>query len=131
MIPIFISKLLRGEAPILFGDGEQTRDFIYVKDVVRANLLAARAGTDRYGKVFNIGQGRQTSLNRLYDILCTLLQSELPARHEAERPGDIRHSYADADLARKLLGFQAEYSVEQGLADSIAWYRSHLATPTP
>ncbi len=130
VIPIFISRLLRGEAPSIFGDGEQSRDFIYVKDVVRANILASQADSSQHGKVFNIGGGKQTSLNELYRSIQELLPSELSACYEAERAGDIRYSYADVSLAQKGLGFSADYSVQQGLADSIAWYRAHLGNPS-
>ena len=123
VIPIFVYKLLKGERPTIFGDGEQTRDFVHVNDVLRANLLAATASTDALGAAINIAGGRRISVNLLFRTIRKLLGSPLEALHAAERPGDVRHSVASIAKAGEVLGFSPEISVEDGLARSIEWYR--------
>ena len=122
MIPLFVSALLRGEAPTIYGDGEQSRDFTYVANAVAANLLACDASAAA-GEVFNIACNEQTSLNRLYARLQDLLGKTIPAVHGPPRPGDVRHSLADIDKAKRLLGYLGEVKFDEGLQRSIAWYR--------
>jgi nucleoside-diphosphate-sugar epimerase len=118
VIPKMIDLLRRGERPVIFGDGEQTRDFIYVGDVVEANVLAA-AATATPGSVYNIASGRPTSLNQVVRSLEQLLELRAVPDYRPERAGDIRHSLADVSKARLELGFTARTSLEVGLAATI------------
>jgi UDP-glucose 4-epimerase len=122
VVPKFCSALLRGQSPTIFGDGEQTRDFTFIENVVEANLLAATRHVS--GQVVNIACGERISLLELVAILNELNGSNLPPRHGPARPGDIRHSLADIRAARALLGFEPKISVREGLARTLAYYRS-------
>jgi nucleoside-diphosphate-sugar epimerase len=126
VIPLFVSALLRSEAPTIHGDGEQTRDFTFVANAVAANLLACTAPEEAAGEVFNVACNERTSLNRLYARLQDLLGTDIPARHGPPRPGDVRDSLADIDKARRLLGYGGEIKIDEGLKRSIAWYRENL-----
>jgi nucleoside-diphosphate-sugar epimerase len=121
VIPAFIDRVLDGEPPVIYGDGEQTRDFVFVDDVVRANIAAAEA--DASGVVCNIARGAQTSINDLAETLTDLLGVDLAPVHEAPRPGDIRHSYADISRARDELGYAPQVSFREGLERTIEYYR--------
>ncbi len=122
VIPIFVSAILSGKAPTIFGDGQQSRDFIYVGNVVQGNLLAA-AALDAPGKIFNMGEGRQTSLLQLLDLLSKLLGKPVQPKFEPARAGDVRESLADISQARKLLGFEPQTRLEDGLRQTIDYYR--------
>lgn len=125
VIPRFITKLLRGEAPIVYGDGEQTRDFTYVANVVDANLLACEAQISA-PLVCNIGCNARISLNELVTELNNHLGTAIQPTHTPPRPGDVKHSLADITIAKNALGYQARYSVAQGLAETLAWYQANL-----
>lgn len=124
VIPIFVYKLLSGEAPIIFGDGEQTRDFIHVYDVARANILAAGAPSALMGRPINIAGGERISVNLLFDEIQKLLGSPLRPIYAPARLGDVVHSVASVVRAREGLGFTPEISVPDGLARSIEWYKA-------
>ena len=119
VIPRFIAALRRGETPTVFGDGEQTRDFVYVADVVRALRLGA-ATPDAAGGVFNVASGQAVTLSRLVALLFDALGAEVRIRHEPERPGDVRHSAADTSAIRAALGWEADVSLDAGLSQTIA-----------
>jgi len=127
VIPKFVSALLRGEPPEIYGDGEQTRDFTYIEDVVQANLKACEAPREACGRVYNIAFGRRISLNELYREIASLLGTDIRPRYGPPRPGDVRHSLADVSRAREALGYEPAFDVRQGLAEAIGWYREHLA----
>ena len=116
VIPKFIAALRAGEAPSIFGDGEQTRDFTYVANVVRANLDACAAPTEAFGRAFNIGCGERISLNRLVEAIGEIAGREVAARHLDARAGDIRHSLASIDAAGEVLGYQPVVGLREGLA---------------
>jgi UDP-glucose 4-epimerase len=122
----FIHQMLNGERPTIFGDGEQTRDFTYIENVIEANLLAIRAPADRVnGCVFNLATGRQASLNEIYSVLQRVTgYNQAPAYAEA-RQADIMHSLADISAAREALGFRPTVDLEQGLRKTVDWYRKH------
>ena len=122
-IPIFIRCMLDGIAPTVYGDGYQRRDFVYVKDVVRANLLAAES-SEAVGKAFNVCNGKETSLIDLLEVLSEVLPGSPPPQFEPPRPGDIYRSLGDPSLAAKTLGFYAEVSLAEGLAETVAWMRN-------
>ncbi|CCW35974.1 nucleoside-diphosphate-sugar epimerase [Chthonomonas calidirosea] len=124
VIPKFISAVLEGKSPTIFGDGEQTRDFCYVGDVVRANLLAATAPSEKAsGGVFNIAGGRQHTLNTLWQMLQSVMGTQLCPTYAAPRTGDIRHSGADISRAESLLGYRPATSLEEGLRLTVEAYR--------
>ncbi|MEZ8220521.1 UDP-glucose 4-epimerase [Candidatus Fervidibacteria bacterium JGI MDM2 JNZ-1-D12] len=124
VIPRFITALLRGEPPTIYGDGEQTRDFTFVENCVQANLLAART-EGVAGEVFNVGAGKQTSVNELFRLIRSLIGVDhIEPIYEPPRPGDVRHSLADITKAQKLLGYQPVVSLEEGLKQTISWFRS-------
>ena len=126
VIPLFVSALLRGEAPTINGDGEQTRDFTYVGNAVTANLLACAASAEVAGEVFNIACNERTSLNRLYSRLQELLGSDIEPVYGPPRAGDVRDSLADIGKAWRLLGYTGEIKFDEGLRRSIEWYRENL-----
>ena len=122
VIPLFITTILSGSQPVIYGDGGQSRDFSFVANVVRANLLAADA-PDAVGRVFNVANGKSTDLLTLIAMLNRLLDTQVKPRHEAPRVGDVRESLADITQARKLLGYEPVVDFEEGLRRSIAYYR--------
>lgn len=119
VVPKFLASLQAGVAPVIYGDGEQSRDFVNVADVVRANLLAATV-PGIGGKVFNVASGRSTTVNHVLATLQELTGIDIPARYEAARPGDIRDSLADVSAAREVLGFEAQTSFRDGVAAIVA-----------
>ena len=143
VIPKFITALQRGQAPVIFGDGEQTRDFVYVGNVVQANLLACEApsqepgscatasrarpgpgsGFPAAGQVINIAGGRRISLNELVAVIQRAIGVEIAPVYKAPRPGDIRHSFADISRAREMLGYEVSVPLDEGLARTAAWLR--------
>jgi UDP-glucose 4-epimerase len=124
VIPLFITAMLAGRAPTIFGDGGQSRDFTYVANVVHGNLLAAGAEAHRVaGRTFNVANGRSTSLLELVAILNDLLGTRLSSVHAAPRVGDVRESLADITQARKQLNYEPQVDFEEGLRRSIDYYR--------
>lgn len=123
VISIFLNRALSGEAPTIYGDGSQSRDFVFVSDVVRALLLAAAGRGAAGGEVFNVGTGRSVTVNRLWEAVCELSGARRAPIYAAARAGDIRHSLADVAAASAQLGFQAETDFAEGLRQTLAWYR--------
>lgn len=123
VIPRFVSMILAGEPPVIYGDGGQSRDFVYVGDVARANLLAA-CTPDVSGQTFNIARGSQTTLLDLIETLSDLLGQTIDPIHEPPRVGDVRHSLADTNAATQAIGFTAQTGIREGLEKSIEYYRS-------
>ena len=124
VVPKFITSLLHGEPPTIFGDGEQSRDFTYIENVIEANLLAAKA-PGVAGEVFNIACGTRITINQLASILDELLAVSVAVEHTSPRPGDVRDSLADISKAIKLLGYGAEVSTREGLARTVKWYQNN------
>ncbi len=122
VIPNFIGKMLKEEKPVVFGDGEQSRDFLYVSNVVEANILASQA-REVSGEVFNIGSGEKASINSLVVKLNEVLDKEIKPTYEEPRPGDIKHSYADISKARKMLKYESSISFSEGLGETVRWYK--------
>jgi nucleoside-diphosphate-sugar epimerase len=128
VIPAFVSRLLKGQPPVVYGDGEQTRDFCYIDNVCHANWLAANAPAKACtGVPVNIACNQRTSLNQILAQLGQLLGVKLKATYEPQRAGDVQHSLADISQARKVLGYEPQVYFEDGLARSIDWYRANLA----
>lgn len=123
----FITLMLNGQAPTIFGDGEQSRDFTYIDNAVSANLLACTAPAEHVvGQVFNIATGHQATLQQTVDLLRKITGYDGPVHAGAERAGDIKHSYADISRAQKLLGYHPAVGFEEGLRRTVAWYRERL-----
>lgn len=126
VISIFMTKALQHAAPIIYGDGGQSRDFVFVRDVVSANLLAAQV-SDAAGKVINIGTGRHVSINDLWRMIAAMGKTVSTPVYQAPRPGDIRESLADIQRAVSLLGYTPRRSFEAGLQETFDWYRRKAA----
>lgn len=122
VIPLFVSRILSGNRPIIFGDGLQSRDFTYVSNVVHGNLLAAER-PNIGGRVINVADGGQTNLLQLLKILSQLLGKPVEPDFRPARTGDVRDSLADISLARKLLGYEPQVRLEEGIKRTIAYYR--------
>jgi UDP-glucose 4-epimerase len=122
VISIFLDRVLKNMPPVIHGDGMQTRDFVYVKDVVEANMLALNK-SNAVGNVFNIGTGKRTTVNKVAQLLKQITKKKnLKNTHANPRPGDVRHGYADISKAEKTLGYKPKYSIEQGLTELVNWY---------
>ncbi|MBE3591900.1 MAG: SDR family oxidoreductase [Thermoanaerobacter sp.] len=123
VISIFIDKMLKGERPIIFGDGKQTRDFVYVKDVAKANLLALERGDN---EVVNISTNKPTSINELVEMMNKIMNTSLEPIYTEPRKGDIVHSYLDNKKALDVFGWKPEYSLEEGLKETIEYYKGEI-----
>jgi UDP-glucose 4-epimerase len=123
VIPRFITRMLEGLPPIIYGDGEQSRDFTHVSNAVVANLAAAEA-EDGSGQAYNVGCGERYSLMRLLDILNNLLGTQFAPIHEQPRLGDVRHSLASITKINGALGFTPLTSFQKGLEQTLKWYQS-------
>ncbi len=128
VIPLFVTKILSQTRPLIYGDGGQSRDFTFVANVVHGNLLAAEK-PNVGGRIFNIADGRQTTLLRLLEILSTLLGRSINPEFLPARVGDVRESLADISRARLELGYEPKVSLEEGLRKTIAYYEK-IADPT-
>jgi UDP-glucose 4-epimerase len=123
VIPLFITRMLRGEAPTIYGDGSQSRDFIYIDNVVQGNLLAAHTPAAN-GAVINLATGERTTLLELIALLNDILGTQITPLHAAERTGDIRHSCATIEKARSLLGYSPAVEFRTALIRTVEWYRA-------
>ena len=123
VIPNFITRILGGEKPVIYGDGEQSRDFTYVANVVEANLRAVESLPEVSGGVFNVACGEKTTVNDLARQVNAIFGTLLNPVYEEPRPGDIKHSYADVSLARERLKYEPIVSFREGLERTVAWYR--------
>jgi UDP-N-acetylglucosamine/UDP-N-acetyl-alpha-D-glucosaminouronate 4-epimerase len=131
VLAIFISRMLAGEQPTINGDGEHSRDFTFIENVVNGNLLACRAPADAVaGKVFNVACNRRVTLNETYSLLQDLTGYKSAAKYGPERAGDIKHSLADIALAKKHLGYSPTVDFEEGLKRTVAWYRERAVAKT-
>lgn len=120
VIPKFITQVLNHQHIVMYGDGEQTRDFTYVSDVVRANILAAES---KISGVFNMAGGKRITLNDLAQTIMTLCKNKVDVINEGVRPGDIKHSLADISKAKKGFGYIPKYDITEGLKETIAWFQ--------
>ncbi|MDL0130813.1 SDR family oxidoreductase [Halobacterium salinarum] len=121
VIPKFISLMLNGERPVIYGDGEQSRDFTFIDNAVQANILAAES--DVTGEAFNVGCGGRITINELVDTLNDLLGTDIDPVYDDPRPGDVRHSHADISKAEELLGYDPDVGFAEGLEATIPYYR--------
>jgi nucleoside-diphosphate-sugar epimerase len=124
----FILQMMQGEQPVIFGDGEQGRDFTYVDNAVQANLLAVKADAQKVaGRVFNIACGERHTLNETYNVLAGLLGFDRPAAYAEERTGDVKDSLADISAAAEAFGYRPHVGFEEGLRRTVEWYREEHA----
>lgn len=133
VIPAFVSRMLAGKPPVIYGDGQQTRDFTFVANVVQANLLAGATSTLPDNAIANVGLGHATSLNRLAEQMAEIVaqQSGIEAGsikpdHHAARQGEVRHSLASIERARGLLGYEPFTTLREGLAETVHWHRAQI-----
>lgn len=127
VIPIFISNLLKGEVPSIFGDGTTSRDFTFINNVVYANVLAfSTTNPEAINQVYNVAYGSSTSLNQLFDLVKSNLKSEVKPDYKAERKGDIKNSLANITKAKSLLGYEPLVNLEEGMELTINWYKENL-----
>lgn len=126
VITKFIQRMLRGQRPVIYGDGSATRDFVYIDDVVRANLKTLEAPRSIGGERINIATGRPVSVTELSQTLNTILGASLEPIFEKEREGDIRHSLADTTKSRNMLAYEPQTAFEEGLKKTVDWYRHTL-----
>ena len=120
VVAIFAGKILKGEKPVIYGDGTQTRDYIYVEDVVKANVLALEGKEG----IYNIGTGRETSVNELIKIFSKVLEHEIKPEYAPPRIGEVHRISLDGERAKKELGFVPKYSLPEGILKTIEWYKN-------
>ncbi|MDZ4177761.1 MAG: SDR family oxidoreductase [Coriobacteriia bacterium] len=125
-IPKFIKRLMDGQAPTIYGDGMQSRDFTYIENVIEANLKACLAGREAAGETFNIAFGGREYLLDMCHLLAELLEVDVQPEFGPERPGEIKHSNADISRAREMLGYEPSWSFADGIRLAIDWYRASL-----
>ncbi len=127
VIPAFVTRMLRGESPVVHGDGLQSRDFTYIRNVIQANLAALEAPASACGRIYNAACGQSTTLLGLIGMINEILGTEIRPRHIDGRAGDVKHSCADTAAAGEALGYTALVDVRQGLEETVAWYREQAS----
>jgi len=125
VIPRFIKSLLNQQPPTIYGDGEQSRDFTYVENVIQANLKACKTSIPVAGEVINIACGERVSINQLYQKLAHIIGRDYPPLYTQPRTGDVRHSLADIGKAKELLGYEPEDDLTSGLLKTVTWFKSY------
>ena len=124
-IPLFVSALLRDESPRIFDDGEQSRGFTYIEDVLQANWLAAQV-KETHGEAINISTVNAVTVNTVVKTITELLEKDINPVYVPPRPGDIKHSLADISLAKEVIGYESKISFVEGIRMAIDWYRENL-----
>jgi nucleoside-diphosphate-sugar epimerase len=123
VIPKFITKMLKSESPVIYGDGEQSRDFTYIDNVVEANILAATSEKVGHSEIINIACGKRISLNQLVKKINEILGTDIRPIYDKPRIGDVKHSLASIEKAERLLGYHVKVSLDEGLRKVIEWYK--------
>lgn len=126
VIPKFIKAIMNGEAPVIFGDGEQTRDFTYIENVIEANLKGLSAPPEAAGRAYNIACGGRISINHLCDVVNQLLGKNVKPIYKEERKGDVKHGNADINEAGKMMGYDPDWDFDKGIKAAIEWYGDNL-----
>jgi UDP-N-acetylglucosamine 4-epimerase len=126
VIPKFIKALKAGEQVEIFGDGEQSRDFTYIENVIEANLKACLTSGKACGQSYNIAFGERFTVNQMYHLMCEQLGVEREPKYVDPRPGDIKHSLADISKARNLLGYSPDWDFTKGFVEAVKWYKENL-----
>lgn len=128
VIPIFTNRLLRNMSPIIYGDGEQTRDFVYIEDVIEGNIKALK-NRNVAGEVFNIGTGKRTTVNQVAEILKDIMNKKgVENIYANPRPGEVRHGYADIGKPNRILNYNPKFLIKEGLTRLVNWYISKRVT---
>jgi nucleoside-diphosphate-sugar epimerase len=122
----FITQMLNGEQPTIFGDGTQSRDFTYIDNVIEANLLACKAPAAALGQTFNIATGHRFDLNQTFNMLKKITGYSGQVKYAPERAGDVKHSLAEISRAEKHLGYKPKVEFQKGLEKTVAWYRTEM-----
>lgn len=125
VIPIFINHMLHGRPCVIYGDGEQTRDFTFVEDCVKANLLACKT-PGIAGNFYNIACGKQTSVNQLFELIKEIVGTDIPPVYEPARAGDVKYSYASIKKAKEQMQFKPDFRLKKGLKKTVQWYKKQL-----
>ncbi|MCU1328964.1 MAG: NAD-dependent epimerase/dehydratase, partial [Bryobacterales bacterium] len=125
VLSLFMTAILDRRAPTIFGDGQTSRDFTYVEDVVALNLKAAAAPASACGRVYNGGNGGRVTLNEAWEMLQKIEGVTIPANYGPEREGDVKDSQADTTLAVQYLGHAPQFTFEQGMRATLDWYRNN------
>lgn len=123
VIPKFISAILKGESPVIYGDGEQSRDFIFVNEIAKANISAAESN---HNGIVNVALGKSMTINHLFNIVSDVLESDIPVKYLDERPGDIKHSLADISNLEKINFKPEEDKFEEQLRQTVKWFREQM-----
>jgi UDP-N-acetylglucosamine/UDP-N-acetylgalactosamine 4-epimerase len=123
VIPSFVKNLLENRPCVIYGDGEQSRDFTHISNVVSANIKACTCGSEAWGRVFNIACGKRTTINELYNNICIILEKNTPPVYKCAREGDVMHSYADISLSESVLGYDPVIDLKRGLELTLPWYK--------
>lgn len=123
VIPKFISAILKGESPVIYGDGEQSRDFIYVKEIAKANIAAAESD---FNGVVNVALGKSMTINHLFEVIRDVLESDIDVKYLDERPGDIKHSLADISNLKNINFKPEEDKFEEQLRETVKWFRTQM-----
>lgn len=126
VIPKFAKALMNGERPQVHGDGEQSRDFTYIENVIEANLKACLAGEEAFGRAYNIAYGERFTVNQMLKAMCEQLEVEFNPEYVNPRAGDIKHSLANIDDTRELLGYEPSWSFADGFKATVEWYKENL-----
>lgn len=126
VIPKFIKQLMNGDRPTINGDGQQSRDFTYIENVIEANLKACLASEEAYGEAFNIAYGGREYLNDIYKSLTKALEVDIEPIYGQDRKGDIKHSNANISKAKRILRYNPDYNFDKGLKEAIEWYKDNL-----
>lgn len=123
VIPNFIHSIIHGTQPVIYGDGEQTRDFIFIKDIVKANICAAESD---YNGIVNVAAGEALTINELYSIIAEVLNTDIKPEYLPERPGDIKHSFANVDNMKNINFSVDKSKFKQQLGETVKWFESQL-----
>lgn len=126
VIPKFVKALMNGERPQVHGDGEQSRDFTYIENVIEANLKACLAKEEAYGRAYNIAYGERFTVNQMLQAMCEQLGVTFNPEYVSPRDGDIKHSLANIDDTRELLGYEPSWSFAEGFRETVEWYKENL-----
>ena len=126
VIPKFAKALMDGERPQVHGDGEQSRDFTYIENVIEANLKACVAGEEAFGRAYNIAYGERFTVNQMLEAMCEQLGVQFNPEYVNPRAGDIKHSLANIDDTKELLGYDPSWSFAEGFKETVEWYKRNL-----
>ncbi|MEK6967644.1 MAG: GDP-mannose 4,6-dehydratase [Nanoarchaeota archaeon] len=122
VIPITIKRIMNNQTPVIYGDGMQTRDFLFVRDTAKATVTAYKS-SNTHGKIINVASGKETSVNTLVKIICNELSWTKPVKYEGARPGDVKRHLGDITLAKKLINFKPSVNLEDGIKETVMWYK--------